>query len=190
MEGNDSLRPKGKFLGKSPKWKYTWMIHTGAVQKNSVIQHCHDAAITAILAGDESTTQSHLKDTTPAASITSKAVSRKKAKADLTHELRCSITVWDAAMEVVDAAIELAEAGELESDVLMWKNSKLVETVQVARQANVHGKNSTAETVQVARQANVHWKNSTAIYISLLAVNHGQMGLHVPYQILQWKTWC
>jgi hypothetical protein len=41
-------------------------------------------------------------------------------------------------MEVVDAAKELAEAGELESDVLMWKNSKLVETVQVARQANVH----------------------------------------------------
>jgi hypothetical protein len=38
-------------------------------------------------------------------------------------------------MEVVDAALELAEATELEADDLRQKNSELVETVQVVRQA-------------------------------------------------------
>ena len=38
-------------------------------------------------------------------------------------------------MEVVDDAIESAEAAELEADVLRRKNLELVETVQVARQA-------------------------------------------------------
>jgi hypothetical protein len=135
MEGNNSRRQKGKFFSKRPKRKYTQTIRTGAVQKNSITRSHHDAAIEAVETGDESSTQLHLEETPPAASITSTAALRKKTKADLTRELRCTITEQDAALEVVDAAIKSAEAAELEAAVLRRKNLELVETVQVARQA-------------------------------------------------------
>ena len=51
-----------------------------------------------------------------------------KTKAYLTHELRCTITEQDAATEVVDAAIESAEAAELEAYVLRQKNLESAET--------------------------------------------------------------
>ena len=117
------------------------------MQKNSITWRRHDAAIEAVATGDESSTQSHLEETPPAASITSKAASRKKTKADLTRELRCTITERDAALEVVDAAIESAEAAEREADVLRRKNLELVETVQVARQAK-RDLNARARTVE------------------------------------------
>ena len=91
MEGNNSPRLKGKFLVKKPKEKHTQTIHTGAVQKKLAVRCCHDAAIKAIAAGNESTIPSHLEDTPTAAYINSNVGSRKKTKADLTHELRCTI---------------------------------------------------------------------------------------------------
>lgn len=134
MEGNSSIRPKGKFLGKRPKRKYTRTIRTGAVQKNSATRCRHDAAIKAIAAAGESETQLHLEETSTASFINSKAASRKKTKVDLTRELRCAITERDAAVKVVDTALELVKGAELEADVLRRKNYVLVETVREARQ--------------------------------------------------------